>query len=478
MRSASLRFVLAASCAAGTCTAFAGELASALKSGNAGAARALLAERADANDAETDGTTALHWAVHHGDAMLAEALLDAGAKPDTRNRYGVPPLTLAAENGDAAMTRLLLARGADANTALPEGETVLMTAARTGDSATLEALIEGGARVDDREGWKGQTALMWAAHENNALGVRTLLAAGAARDVRSAGGDFTALLFGVRAGSLDAARALLDAGADANEQLLDGTSALVLAATNAHYEVAALLLEHGADPNAAAQGWTALHQIAWSRRWNMGFNLPGPSQTGHLDSLELVRRLVAKGAAVDARQTKEPADGNRNKLDRLGATPFVLAAKSCDLPLMRTLLEVGADAGLTTDAGTTALMAAAGVGIWAPGENPGTHAECLAAMELALEAGGGDVNAIDKNGETALHGAVYRGGNILAVRFLADRGAKLDVVNAKGWSPVTVADGVEYTPDVLKRYPEAAALLRSLLAERGLPVPQSTQPGR
>ncbi len=231
-------------------------------------------------------------------------------------------------------------------------------------------------------------------------------------------------------------------------------------------------------PNAAAQGWTALHQIAWSRRWNMGFNLPGPAQTGHLDSLELARRLVAKGADVDARQTKEPADGNRNKLDRLGATPFVLAAKSCDLPLMKVLLELGADAGITTNAGTTALMAAAGVGIWAPGENPGTHAECLAAMELALEAGGGDINAVDQNGETALHGAIYRGGNVAAIQFLAERGAALDVVNSKGWSPVTVADGVEYTPDVLKRYPEAAALLRSLLAARGLPVPPSSQPGR
>jgi ankyrin repeat protein len=210
----------------------------------------------------------------------------------------------------------------------------------------------------------------------------------------------------------------------------------------------------------------------------MGFNLPGPAQTGHLDSLELVRQLIARGAEIDARQTKEPADGNRNKLDRLGATPFVLAAKSCDLPLMATLLELGADSGLTTSAGTTALMAAAGVGIWAPGENPGTHAECLAAMKLAHESGGGDVNVIDANGETALHGAVYRGGNILAIQFLAERGAKLDVVNSKGWTPVTVADGIEYTPDVLKRYPEAAALLRQLLAERGLPVPPSTQPGR
>jgi ankyrin repeat protein len=181
---------------------------------------------------------------------------------------------------------------------------------------------------------------------------------------------------------------------------------------------------------------------------------------------------------LNARQTKEPADGNRNKLDRLGATPFLLAAKSCDLPLMNVLLELGADASLTTNAGTTALMAAAGVGIWAPGENPGTHDECLAAMALAHDAGGGHVDAVDSNGETALHGAVYRGGNIAAIRYLAERGARLDVVNAKGWSPVTVADGVEYTPDVLKRYPEAAALLRQLLAERGLPVPPSSQPGR
>jgi ankyrin repeat protein len=221
-----------------------------------------------------------------------------------------------------------------------------------------------------------------------------------------------------------------------------------------------------------------LHQIAWSRRWNVGFNLPGPAQTGHVDSLELARQLVAHGANVDARQTKEPADGNRNKLDRLGATAFLLAAKSCDLPLMKALLDLGAGAALATNAGTTAAMAAAGVGIWAPGENPGTHVECLEAIKLALEAGGGDVNVVDANGETALHGAVYRGGNILAIQFLADRGAQLDVVNAKGWSPVTVADGVEYTPDVLKRYPEAAALLRDLLAARGLPVPPSTQPGR
>src|SRR6185436_4383735 len=165
-----------------------------------------------------------------------------------------------------------------------------------------------------------------------------------------------------------------------------------------------------------------------------------------------------------------PRDGNRNMLNRLGSTPFLLAAKADDVPLMRVLLECGADARLATNNGTTPLMAAAGVGIWAPGENPGTHEEALAAVKLAFEAGG-DVNAIDQDGETALHGAVYRGGAIPVIQFLIDKGATLDVKNKKGWTPVVVADGVEYTPAVLKRYPEAAALLRKTMRDRGLAVP-------
>ena len=207
---------------------------------------------------------------------------------------------------------------------------------------------------------------MWAASENNVEAIRVLVKAGADIHARSTSGMFTALLFAVRGGHLDSARALLDAGADVNERLPDGMSALVLAVYNAHYELAAVLLERGADPNAAAQGWSALHQIAWSRRPNRGFNMPGAVSTGHLDSLELVRRLVARGADVNARITKEPRDGNRNMLNRVGGTPFLMAAKAADVPLMRVLLESAADPKVTTTDGTSALMAAAGVGVYGP----------------------------------------------------------------------------------------------------------------
>jgi ankyrin repeat protein/mono/diheme cytochrome c family protein len=448
----------------------------AARSGDAAAVRALLARKADVNAAAPDGTSALHWAVHRNDTTMVEALLRAGAKAAAATRHGVTPLHLAATNGTTAIVTRLLDAGADPNATLPDGETVLMTAARTGAVEVVRLLLDRGADPARKEPSKGQTALMWAAAENNAAAVTLLIERGASMNERSKG-SFSPYLFAVRGGHVDTAKALLAAGVNVNETLPDGTSALVLAVINAHYEVASVLLDHGAQPGADGQGWTALHQIAWSRRHNAGFNLPGPVQTGSVDSLDLARKLVARGADVNARQKKEPRDGNRNMLNRLGATPFLLAAKSADVPLMRALLDLGADPRITTNNGTTPLMAAAGVGIWAPGENPGTHEEALAAAKLAFEAGAGDVNAIDKEGETALHGAVYRGGAIPVMQFLIDKGARLDVVNKKGWTPLTVADGVEYTPAVLKRYPEAAALLRRIMRERGMPVPESTQPG-
>ena len=448
-----------------------------VKTGDAAAARTLLARGGDPNSADADGSTVLHFAVENDETELIQALLAAGARARVANRHGITPLHLAATNGNATIVQRLIAAGADVNGVTPGGETALMMASRTGDPETIKALLTHGAMVDAKEGWRGQTALMWAATENNAAAIRLLVEAGADVKTKSTGGSFTAFLFAVRGGHIDAARALLDSGTNVNERLSDGMSALVLALYNAHFELAAFLLDRGADPNAAEQGWTALHQVAWSRRPNRGFNMPGAVPTGRIDSLELVRKLVAKGANVNARMTKEPRDGNRNMLNRIGATPFVMAAKSADVPLMRVLLESGADPKIKTNDGTSALMAAAGVGVYGPGESPGTHEEALEAVKLAYEAGGGDVNDVNRDGETALLGAVYRGGAVPVIQFLSDKGAKLDVANKKQWTPLLAAEGVVYASSGIRRYPEAAALIRKLMREKGLPIPEIERNG-
>jgi len=448
-----------------------------VKAGDAAAARTLLARGGDPNSGDADGSTVLHFAVENDETELIQALLAAGARARVANRHGITPLHLAATNGNATIVQRLIAAGADVNGVTPGGETALMMASRTGDPETIKALLTHGAMVDAKEGWRGQTALMWAATENNAAAIRLLVEAGADVKTKSTGGSFTAFLFAVRGGHIDAARALLDSGANVNERLPDGMSALVLALYNAHFELAAFLLDRGADPNAAEQGWTALHQVAWSRRPNRGFNMPGAVPTGRIDSLELVRKLVAKGANVNARMTKEPRDGNRNMLNRIGATPFVMAAKSADVPLMRVLLESGADPKIKTNDGTSALMAAAGVGVYGPGESPGTHEEALEAVKLAYEAGGGDVNDVNRDGETALLGAVYRGGAVPVIQFLSDKGAKLDVANKKQWTPLLAAEGVVYASSGIRRYPEAAALIRKLMREKGLPIPEIERNG-
>ncbi len=436
-------------------------LIEAVKTGDAAAVRTLLDRGADVDAAEPDGTTALHWAVHNEDLDVAARLVEAGAEVDATTRYGVAPLALAATNGSPETLRMLLEAGADANRASGEGETPLMTVARTGVVPAVAVLLEHGAEVDAVEGWRGQTALMWTASQDNPGAAATLIAAGADLHARSAGG-FTPLLFAAREGSLRALDGLLAAGADPDDTLPNGTSALGMAVYNAQYEIAARLLAAGADPDARGQGWTALHQVVWTRRPNLGRNPPFPVPLGRLDGLDMVRILIAHGADPNLPQTAEPRDGNRNMLDRVGATPFLLAAKAVDVPMMRLLANLGADPSLTTANGATPMMAAAGVGIWKIGENPGTNDEALAAVELAWELGN-DVNALDGNGDTALHGAIHRGADGI-VRFLHDKGTDLDAVNETGWTALSIAQGVFY-PNTFNRHPHLVTLLETLGAD-------------
>jgi ankyrin repeat protein len=460
------------------------QLATAVQQMDRPTIRRLLQSAAEVNASQVDGMTALLWAAYHDDLQLVEQLLRAGANVRAANRYGVTALSLACTNGNAAMIERLLGAGANPNEVLPGGEAPLMTAARTGRVEAVKALLARGANVNAREGQRGQTALMWAAAAGQAQVVDTLIEAGADFKTPLDSG-FTPLLFAVREGRLDVVRALLKAGANVNEAasaqtarkrplpggppLTQGTSPLLVAVSNGHFELAAALLDAGANPNFDGPGYTALHAIVSVRKPGVGDNDPAPEGSGSMSSLELVRRLAARGANLNARMTKRRNLSN-TRFNELGATPFMLAALTADAPLMKTLVELGSDPLLTNDEKSTPLMATAGLGTRSPGEDAGTEEEVLEALQVALDLGA-DVNAVDSHGETAMHGAAYK--NLpKAVEFLAARGARIDVwykKNEFGWTPLTIARGYRFGN--FKPSLETVAAVEKLLLAAGVTPP-------
>jgi ankyrin repeat protein len=504
-------------------------LIDAVKKADRAAVRALVQQRVDVNRPEPDGMTALHWAARLDDVESADALIRAGANVKAANRYGVMPLSIASANGNAAMIERLLAAGADPNAALPEGETPLMAAAGTGSVAAVKTLLAHGADVNARDRSKGQTALMWAAADGHAAASQVLIEAGGDVHARSKG-RFTPLLFAVRRGATDVVRVLLGAGADVNETVQgaafstgvagpteDSTSVSGLAIINGQFDIAMLLLEHGANPNAPDSRGSLLHALAWMRRPGSGTGPTPPSPVG--DSLEVAKALLARGANPNARvvwkeipfdrddgEAKSPPNISvgRDFLTMVGATPFFLAAKNGDVALMRVLAAGGADPKIATAQKVTPFMAAAGLGYW-DGETPGPlngtpESERLEAVKLALQLSGEDVNGVADfgdfpivgdgqkllyaypdnleqlpanaiadvrwSGSSALHGAAVMD-QLSIIQFLVDQGARLDVRNRLGWTPLMVTQGMLIAANGRWK-PRAEALIRQLMTERGL----------
>ncbi|MCY4077157.1 MAG: ankyrin repeat domain-containing protein [Acidobacteria bacterium] len=486
-------------------------LIAATRAGDAAAVRALLDAGVEVDAPEPDGTTALHRAVHRDDPAIVELLIGAGADVDLTNDYGVTPLSLACTNGSAEAVARLLDAGADPEVRT-EGETALMTAVRTGSVDVVKLLIAHGADLGATELASGQTLLMTAAAEMHPSLVRLLLARGADVHARSVVG-FTPLLFAVRAGDLESVRLLIGAGASANERFPAvggvpgappaadddedgaprGTTALVLAIGNAHYELADYLLEQGADPNADSEGQTALHALVSTMNWE-GLTGPDPEVvgTGGLDARDLLAVLLAAGADVNAGLTQALGGGiitgfSVEPQAMLGVTAFWQAARAGDIRTMRVLADHGADLHHATERGTTPLMVAAGVG-FTDGATPGSEADALEAVRFLVEQGadvhhrqGTDPDCTPRNytggggsrnlpglvcGWTALHGAAVRGADSI-VQFLVDQGARLDVRDKAGQRPLEVAEFTSLNATSYVRE-STARLLRRLMIERNL----------
>ncbi|QDV82651.1 ankyrin repeat domain-containing protein [Planctomycetes bacterium TBK1r] len=438
----------------------------------------------DIDATQVDGMTALHWAVYLDDVETCHAIVNAGASVDCQNRYGVTPLSLACSNGNRQLVKLLLEHGTDANATLDGGETALMTAARTGRVDPVRALLKHGADVNATER-NDQTALMWAAHEGHAEVVDLLLDAGADFETALKSG-YTPMMFAVRQGHWPVVKRFLDAGVDVNlamkpanssgKNVANRTSPLILAIENGHFELAVELLKAGADPNDQRTGFSPLFTMSWVRKPPLGDNADGdppPIGSGSMTSLQFVRALVEHGADVNAPKER---NGGRGKFGKKGATAFFAAAGTADVALMQTLLELGADPTLAADNGWTPLMMAAGMGSGSEGDTAGSEPECLAAVSYLIDLGA-DVNAVDSNGETAMHGAAYK---MLpsVVNCLAANGADINIwskVTKQGRMPLWIAMGYRGGGNFKPSYETADAIRALMIAEGITPPPPPKQ---
>ncbi len=435
--------------AGGAAAAERSPLLDAARSANADTVRALLRKEVDVNVADADGTTALHWVSYRDDVESADLLIRAGARVDAATDLGVTPLWNASLNGSEAMVRRLLLAGANPNAALLLGETPVMVASRSGYPAVVEQLVAKGANVNASAA-RGQTALMWAVSQKHPDVVKVLLAHGAHVHARSAvwsevmavpphghpdynraiphGGD-TPLMFAARVGDVASARLLLTARANADDADAWGVSAVALAAHAGFPEIVELLLDHGADPNAARAGFSALHAAIMRRDEKMA------------------GALVAHGADVQApvrnwTPTRRSSRDFHFSPELVGATPFWLAARFGGPDIMRLLLAHGADplfvhhgdhvvegkggSGFQHRADvTTTLMAAVGMGggePWVELERSEREPLVLDAVRLLADRGV-DVNAANVDGRTALDAAKALKYDTV-VRFLVEKGAR------------------------------------------------------
>ena len=462
------------------------DLVAAVRTGDLAEARALIAADADPDAPQGDGATALHWAAHRGDVEAAALLIEAGADVNAANALGATPLWLAAGHGSAPVVGMLLDAGANPNVTLRMGETPLMSAARSGNLRAVEMLLDRGAAVNAVEYERHQTALMWAAAQQHADVVRLLAVRGAnvhartrvwdqlentAGNTNTSGnfrknhGGSTALLFAARNGDVETARALVDAGADVDDIAAAGTSALVIAAHSGHGSLGVYLLEQGADPNTAGAGYTALHAATLRGQF------------------ELAAALLERGAEVDA-VVERGTPGRRFSADfsirhqAVGANTFWLAARYGEPEILRMLAERGADPHVSPSNRWSALKAAMGVPqisqedrrnrVDAPDDMDRIDQERL-TLDLArtiLDLGV-DVNQADDRGNTALHDAV-RTGFSSVVDLLAAHGADLDALNDRGQTPLVLAETslpVIGSNGLRSTQPEIAARLRELGAD-------------
>ena len=443
--------------------------------GNPEAIKALAAAGVDVNATESvRGTTALMWASERNSPQAVKVLLELGAD-------------VSARSAPAGLPRYRL-EGRINIPGVQAAQEVRRRAAAAGRTyqdqlAFEETNAPGAGPAGGRGRGRGQTDA--AAADAAAAAAADLSFAGL---VGNGGGRLTSLVFAAREGNLESAKLLLEAGADVNQVTEYGWTPLAVATNNRNYKLATMLVvDYRADVNMVNKaGWSSLYMATDNRNIEGGdYPVPKPD----MDDLEYIKTLLDHGADVNFRGIKQNTAVRSNFTDQwlleAGATAFVRASQSCDVALMKLLLAYGADPTVPTAHGDTALTVAAGLG-WVDGLTfERSPKDSLEAAKLLLDLGL-DPNAANPwDGRTALMGAALKGRSEV-VQLLVDRGAKLEtrdkgsrdtsnlgsVSAGHTWQAVDYADGlIRFATQMPQPRPETAALIRKLMAERGLVVP-------
>jgi len=481
--------------------------------GSAPMIQKLLKAGADANEASANGETALMFASRNGNPDAVKALLDAKADANAKEKLrGTTPLMWAAEQAHPEAIKLLLASGADYKAAssfdTKGGRAYLAPTVRqraesaqgAGGFGQGKQGKQGGGRGvagagQGKQGKQAKAADGKAGEEDQVAALDAAAAEfsfGRTRDTD--GGGITPLVFATRQNCLECVKELLAAGADVNQVTHYGWTPLLTATQNRHYKIGEYLLDHGANPNIKNNGgWSPLYLATDNRNIESG---DYPVRKPDMDHLDFIKLLLAKNADVNVRvcgtqstptacigdSTETRTNFTMQWLNEDGATPFLRAAQSSDVELMKLLLAKGADPKIMTARNVTALAVASGIA-WVEGVTYETSREQnVETVKMLLDLGI-DPNIHDEDGRTSLHGAAHKGRNEI-IQLLVDHGGDLtahdngsrDTVNGamKGmtWVPLHYSEGlVRVGVQSAIAHPETTAYIKKLMTDKGLPIP-------